>query len=101
MKQDYRGFTVPEKIWRSEALDINAKFVACCLIDYATKNSLSKGRDGSTLIYMNTSTYKDILSKNRFAHEKFILGAARLVHERFASKLNIDENENFSIKINF
>ena len=101
MRQDYKGFTVPEKIWRSENLDMNAKFVACCLIDYATKNSLAKGRDESTLIYMSTSTYKDILSKHRFEHEKFIFGAAKLMFERFATNLNFDENHNFSIKIYF
>ena len=101
MKQDYKGFTVPERIWRSENLDMNAKFVACCLIDYATKNSLSSGRDGGTLIYMNDSTYKSILSKHRFEHDKFIFGAARLSLERFASNLGYDSNGNFCIKIYF
>jgi len=96
-----KGFTVPERIWRSDALDMNAKFVACCLIDYATKNSLSSGRDGSTLIYMNESTYKDVLSKHKFEHDKFMFGAAKLSLERFATGFRYDINGNFSIKIYF
>jgi hypothetical protein len=102
MKENYKGFTVPAKIWRSEELDMNAKFVACCLIDYFERGGVSAERRLPEYeCKISNDQVKDILTRNNIAFQRFFDGLCELGTHEFVTKLTIDIGGFMIIKTHF
>ncbi len=102
MKQDYKGFTVPEKIWRSDALDMNAKFVACCLIDHFERLGVNtRNRLPEYECEINIEQMNDILDRSNISLHIFFGGLNCLGEHGFISKLIVSCDGIVTIKTHF
>ena len=102
MKQDYKGFTVPEKIWRSENLDMNAKFVACCLIDHFERLEINtRNRLPEYECEINSEQVIDILDRNKISLHNFFNGLNYLGEHGFITKLIVSCDGIVTIKTHF
>lgn len=106
MKQDYKGFTVPSKIWYSEQLTVKAKFVACCIIDFKTIESGIRIAGSGSVIRIFDIDIEFIVKKQSISQNFFFAGIAELEDFGFisnynASNYNAHETDYIEFQINF
>lgn len=102
MKKDNKGFSVPSEIWHSKELDINAKFVACCLIDYFERSGVSaQERLPEYECKIIDEQVVDIFNRNEIDSQKFFEGLIKLSKHSFITKLTIGIDGLVTIKTHF
>ena len=100
MKQNYKGFTVPNEIWYSEELSVKAKFVACCIIEFKTIESGIRIAGKGSIVRILNEDIMQIANRQVISTAFFFSGIIEL--ERFGFIQNYSQKtEGIEFQINF